>query len=77
MTAIMERRAMEMPWLKSYPPGVPAQIDASQYGSIRDIFAISCRRYAQRPAFTNMGRTISYADLDRLSAGRLEAARLP
>jgi long-chain acyl-CoA synthetase len=39
----------------------------NQFKSIRDIFAQSCSRFAGAPAFTNMGRTINYAELDRLS----------
>ncbi|MGZ5098306.1 MAG: AMP-binding protein [Usitatibacter sp.] len=67
MTAIMERRAVEKVWLNSYPPGVPAEIDADKFASIRDVLARSCAEFAAKPAFTNMDKTISYADLDRLS----------
>jgi long-chain acyl-CoA synthetase len=67
MTAIVERRTMEKPWLASYPPGVPAEIDSSRFASIRDILLKSCAKYGAAPAFTNMDRTLSYADLDRLS----------
>jgi long-chain acyl-CoA synthetase len=56
-----------MPWLKSYAPGVPATIDASQYASIRDIFLQSCQRYAGKPAFTCMGKEITYAELEAQS----------
>ncbi len=58
---------MEKVWLKSYAPGVPAEIDASLYSSIRDIFLQSCKRFASRPAFTCMDKTLTYAELDRLS----------
>ena len=58
---------MEKPWLKSYAPGVPAEIDPSSYSSIRDIFRESCERFAQKPAFTCMDRTISFGELDQLS----------
>jgi long-chain acyl-CoA synthetase len=58
---------MEKIWLKSYPPGVPAEIDASQYASIRDIFEKSCTKFAELPAFSCMGTTITYAELDRRS----------
>jgi long-chain acyl-CoA synthetase len=67
MSTIVERRAMDRPWLASYPPGVAADVDVHQFESIRDIFAQSCSRFAGSPAFTNMGRTITYAELDRLS----------
>ena len=58
---------MERIWLKSYPPGVPADIDASPYGSIRDILEESAKRFADRPAFHCMGRTITFRELDALS----------
>jgi len=58
---------MEKVWLKSYPPGVPAEVDASAYASIADILAQSCRKFAALPAFTCMDATLSYADLDRLT----------
>jgi long-chain acyl-CoA synthetase len=67
MTAVMERSAVEKVWLKSYVPGVPAEIDPSEFASIREILARSCAKFAAAPAFTNMDKTISYAELDRLS----------
>jgi len=66
-TIVQESRTRDMPWLKSYAPGVPATIDPSGYASVRDIFAESCRRFAEKPAFTCMGRTITYRELDELS----------
>ena len=58
---------MEKVWLKSYPPGVPAEIDAHEFASIPEILARSCARFASLPAFTCMDATITYAELDRLS----------
>jgi len=58
---------MERPWLKSYPPGVPADIDPAEYASIPDILETSCSRFAELPAFHCMGATITYRELDRLS----------
>jgi long-chain acyl-CoA synthetase len=58
---------MERIWLKSYPPGVPADIDPAQYASLRDLIDESVRRHAERPAYHCMGRTITFAELDRLS----------
>ena len=58
---------LERPWLANYPPGVPAQIDTNQYRSIAEVLEISCERFAHRPAFANMGRTLTYADIDSLS----------
>jgi long-chain acyl-CoA synthetase len=58
---------MEKIWLKHYPPGVPPEIDYRQYRSIGDLFEKSAEKYRERPAYTNMGKTISFGDLDRLS----------
>ena len=59
---------MEKLWLKQYPAGVPPQIDADRYSSLKQVFEEHCAKYAQLPAFVNMGVTLSYAELDRLSA---------
>ncbi len=58
---------MERVWLKHYPAGVPADVNPDEYPSLVSMFAESCERFASLPAYSNMGRTISYADLDRLS----------
>src|SRR5204863_8372007 len=58
---------MERIWLKSYPAGVPAEIDVNQYGSVVELFAKSIRSYAEGPAFTCMGKTIRFSDLDAMS----------
>ena len=55
-------------WLAHYPRGVPAEIDVDEYASIREVFEESCRSFASRPAFTCMGRSITFADLDALSS---------
>jgi long-chain acyl-CoA synthetase len=55
------------PWLKSYPPGMPAEIPTPT-GSIGDFLVGTCRQYAGRPAFTCMGKSISFAELERQSA---------
>jgi len=59
---------MDRIWLKHYPRGVPAEIDVDEYASVREVFEESCRKFATRPAFSCMGRTITFADLDALSA---------
>ena len=59
---------MEKIWLKHYPPGVPAEIDVNEYESLRDIFEESVSKYASRPAFTCMGKSITFTELDTLSA---------
>jgi len=59
---------VEKIWLKSYPPGVPAEIDVNEYASVREVFEESCSKFAARPAFSCMGRSMSFAELDHLSA---------
>ena len=54
-------------WLKNYPAGVPAEIDYRQYGSIGALFEASVEKFRDRPAYHNMGKTISFGELDRLS----------
>ncbi len=58
---------MDPIWLESYPPGVPAEIDPEKYRSIGEMFSESAARYADYPAFACMGKTLTYAELDRLS----------
>ena len=58
---------MEKPWLSSYSPGVPANIDLAAYHSIVDILEESCAKYKDRLAYHNMGAEITYAELDYLS----------
>jgi long-chain acyl-CoA synthetase len=58
---------VERIWLRSYPPGVPADIDPSEFASLVEVFDRGVQQFAARPAFHSMGRTISYADLERLS----------
>ncbi len=58
---------MDRIWLKNYPPGVPAEVDYRQYRSIGALFESNTATYRDRPAYTNMGRTISFGDLERLS----------
>ena len=58
---------MEKFWLKSYPPGVPAEIDPDRFWSLVQMFDEAVAKFAQRPAYTNMGRTISYRELDSMS----------
>jgi long-chain acyl-CoA synthetase len=58
---------MEKIWLKSYPPGVPAEIDPTQYTSITALLEESFREYGAKPAFACMGKQITYGELDALS----------
>ena len=54
-------------WLKNYPAGMPFEIDPDLFSSIPDLFEKTAARFADRPAFHNLGRTISYGELERLS----------
>ncbi|MGL5117053.1 MAG: AMP-binding protein, partial [Beijerinckiaceae bacterium] len=58
---------MARPWLKSYPKGVPATIDATSLGSIADMLADSARRYADRPAFESFGKKLTFAEIETAS----------
>ena len=55
-------------WLDSYPPNVPAEIPPLDHSSLADLITASCERFADRPAFTCMGATLTYRRLDALSA---------
>jgi long-chain acyl-CoA synthetase len=55
------------PWLKSYPPGVSADLPPLEFQSIPQMLEASVQRYRSQPAFESFGVRISYADLDRLS----------
>jgi len=55
------------PWLASYPPGVPAEIDPDRYASLVDMLDASFERFAQQPAFTNLGTTRTFAEVERHS----------
>jgi len=54
-------------WLKRYPSGVPAEINADHYSSLLDIFEQSIAKFADKVAFVNMGKSITYRELDRQS----------
>jgi long-chain acyl-CoA synthetase len=58
---------MERIWLKQYPPGVPADIDPTQYASLVALFEESFAKFADRKAFICMDKAISYRDLDEMS----------
>ena len=50
---------MEKLWLRAYPEGTPAEIDPRDQGSLVDLFEASCRQYAERGAFHNLGTTLN------------------
>ena len=58
---------MEKPWLDSYEKGVKAEIDETLYQSIPDVFRQSVEKFAHHPAFQNMGKTLTYAEVGKLA----------
>ena len=57
-------------WLQSYPAGVPSDIDPGEYNSLVALMEESFTKFADRTAYSFMGRDVSYAETNRLS-GRL------
>ena len=58
---------LERPWLASYPAGIPDTVNVDEYASIVAVLQSSLEKYRDRTAFSNMGRSITYADVDRYS----------
>ena len=67
---------MNKPWLKEYPEGVSAEIDLGAYHSVVDLFETSCQAYASRPAYLNMGVSMTYQALDQYSKHLLPIYKL-
>ena len=63
MTLTAETR----PWLSAYPAGVPADIDVNQYASLVHLMEDSFQRFADRPAYSFMGKSYTYAQVDERS----------
>ena len=59
---------MDKFWLKSYEAGVPSEIDWTQYRSLTHLLEEAFRKYADRKAYACMGKSMSFAELDRMSA---------
>ena len=71
---------MERIWLKSYPAGMPADVTWDENRSVGELFEKSCKQFADRPAFHCMGKTLSFAQIDRMSrdfAAWVQAKGLP
>jgi len=58
---------MERIWLSHYPPGVPAEVNVHEFASLKDLLLRSCQRFGPLPAFSNMGTSMTYAELDASS----------
>lgn len=54
-------------WQDKYPSEIPTEINADAYRSVLTVFKESCEKYANKAAFSNMGKTLTYGDIDRLS----------
>ena len=63
---------MDRFWIKQYPPGTPADIDPNEYPSLKALIELSCKKFADRTAYLQMGHRLSYAQVERLS-GRFAA----
>ncbi|MFN7345360.1 MAG: long-chain-fatty-acid--CoA ligase [Betaproteobacteria bacterium] len=59
---------MDRFWLKNYPAGVPAEIDPGQYASLVQLLEEAFKKYAALPAYSCMGATLTYRQLDENSA---------
>ena len=59
--------SQDRPWLSSYPKNIPATINVDEFPSIVAVLKNACDKYSENPAFSNFGKTITYADVDRLS----------
>ena len=57
----------QRPWLAQYPAGIPANIDPNSFATLKDMLADATKRFGNKPAFSCMGKTISYNELDRMS----------
>jgi non-ribosomal peptide synthetase component E (peptide arylation enzyme) len=58
---------MDKFWLESYEAGVPAEIDWTQYRSLTHLLEEAFRKYADRKAYACMGKSMTFAELDRMS----------
>jgi len=56
----------ERPWLKSYPQGVPAEIDVTEFRSVAAVFDASVSKFRDHPAYRNFGKTLTYGQTDAL-----------
>lgn len=58
---------MKRNWVKNYPDGVPEDINPDAFASINELFEVSCRKYSENKAYTNMGVFYTYKEIDRLT----------
>jgi long-chain acyl-CoA synthetase len=58
---------MDKIWLKHYAAGIPAEINPEQFANINEMLFQSCKEFANLPCYSNMGMTLSFAEIDLLS----------
>ena len=56
------------PWLSSYAPNTPHEIDLDEFPSIVSVLEQAIRKFGGRPAFSNFGKSLTYHEIDELSA---------
>ncbi|MEE4689748.1 long-chain-fatty-acid--CoA ligase FadD1 [Pseudomonas alliivorans] len=54
-------------WKDKYPSGISPDIDPDEYSNVQAVLKQSCQRFADKPAFSNLGKTITYGELYELS----------
>ena len=59
---------MEKIWLDSYPNGVGPEVDTNEYSSLNDVMNISVSRFGDKPAYENLGKVLSFNDIDLLTS---------
>lgn len=58
---------MNKTWLGQYPAGVPVEIDTQRFSSLKDMFEVTCARFVDLPAYSSMGTTMSFRQIDDAS----------
>ena len=67
MNAATPTATLERPWLKAYPPGVPTDVDASQYQSLVGLMEESFKKNSSQVAYSFMGKEVTFGETDNLS----------
>ncbi len=57
----------DRPWFQQYPEGIPHEIDVDEFPSVVSVLESAIDNYRARPAFSNLGKTLTYAEIDELS----------
>jgi long-chain acyl-CoA synthetase len=64
----MAKAKQEYPWIKNYPKGIPAEINPDNFSSLVDLLETSFTKYGDKVAYESMGKTLTYAEVDKYSA---------